>query len=183
MVKLPLVVQKLKNWRAANDLSQRQATAVLQANGLPVGLSTVQHWEQGFRKPGPFTVKALETFLAAHPVVTGVPKYGRLQTPDWQVEEIRAFRDQGTTLLTLAERYGISESAVSRICGGSRRAAASKKKSDKLYKSSPATQGSKEGITSTPFSFAAAMGSNDFFVNVTHDLHQLCKPSSVSCRR
>ena len=45
------LIQLLKKWRTANDLSQAQAVAAFQAEGLPVTLDTLQNWEIGRRAP------------------------------------------------------------------------------------------------------------------------------------
>jgi len=121
--KLSPVVRQLKKWRDANSLSQHQASDVLTLNGLAVTLPALRQWEQGLRSPQTFTANVLETFLSQHPVVTNAPQYGRWpKVPEDLLPEIKALRENGATLLWIAERYGISESAVSRICGGSRRA-------------------------------------------------------------
>src|SRR5271165_2839709 len=122
--KLLPVIQQLKKWREANGLSQRQAASVLETQGLLVTVTALQKWEGGFRKPERFTAKVLETFFAAHPVVTDAPKYGRWKVPDDQVKEIKALRSQGVSLLSIGERFGVSESAVSRIANGNRRSVA-----------------------------------------------------------
>src|SRR6516162_11558951 len=45
------VVERLKAWREANNLSQSQAVEVLVAAGLPAKLRTLQDWETGRRSP------------------------------------------------------------------------------------------------------------------------------------
>jgi hypothetical protein len=47
------LIQRLKKWRTANDLSQSQAVAAFQAEGLPVTLDTLQNWEIGRLHPQP----------------------------------------------------------------------------------------------------------------------------------
>jgi transcriptional regulator with XRE-family HTH domain len=116
------VVEKLKAWRAANKLSQRQAAAVMGMHDLPVSIPSLQSWEQGVQFPGMFATKALETFLEQHPKITDAPVYGRWKNPNKDVAEIHKLRKTGMTLLSIAQRFGISESAVSRICAGNRRA-------------------------------------------------------------
>lgn len=117
-------MEKLKSWRKTNNLSQRQAVAVMESSGLEVPLLTLQKWEGGFRSPGRFALSALDQFLEQHPTVTDAPVYGRWKTtmPDSKVSEMRKLRANGMSLLSLAERFGISESSVSRICRGERRA-------------------------------------------------------------
>jgi DNA-binding transcriptional regulator YiaG len=116
--KLPAVVQKLKAWRKTNKLSQRQAAAVMNAHDLPVLLETLQRWEGGFRSPGRLISKVLEAFLRDHPSITDAPVFGRWKNPvsEEAVTEIRKLRKSGMTLVTIGQRFGISESVVSRIC-------------------------------------------------------------------
>ena len=57
------VVEKLKAWRTANKLSQRQAAAVMGMHDLPVSIPSIQSWEQGVQTPGKLAARALETFL------------------------------------------------------------------------------------------------------------------------
>jgi transcriptional regulator with XRE-family HTH domain len=116
------VVDKFKVWRKANKLSQRQAAAVMGMHDLPVSIASIQSWEQGIQFPGMFATKALETFLEQHSKITDAPVYGRWKTPNKDIAEIRKLRKSGMTLLSIAQRFGISESAVSRICAGHRRA-------------------------------------------------------------
>jgi transcriptional regulator with XRE-family HTH domain len=118
------VVEKFKAWRTANKLSQRQAAAVMVMHDLPVSIPSIQSWEQGVQLPGMFAAKALETFLEQHPKITDAPVYGRWKSPNKDVAEIHKLRKTGMTLLSIAQRFGISESAVSRICAGHRRAKA-----------------------------------------------------------
>jgi DNA-binding transcriptional regulator YiaG len=62
---IPLI-RLLKKWRAANDLSQAEAVAVFQAEGLPITLDTLQNWEIGRRAPRGLSAVALEDFLKRH---------------------------------------------------------------------------------------------------------------------
>ena len=57
------VIQKLKAWREANNLSQAQAVVVLVAAGLPANVKTLQGWEIGRHSPQPITAAALARFL------------------------------------------------------------------------------------------------------------------------
>jgi transcriptional regulator with XRE-family HTH domain len=64
------VIERLRSWREANNLSQAQAVAVLLAAGLPAKLKTLQGWEIGRHSPQPITAAALEWFLDQHPRIT-----------------------------------------------------------------------------------------------------------------
>jgi DNA-binding transcriptional regulator YiaG len=75
--RLPAVIQRLKAWREANKLSQRQAVAVMQARECPITLSTLQAWERSWRSPGQLASKALVAFLSQYPTITDAPVYGR----------------------------------------------------------------------------------------------------------
>lgn len=116
------VVEKFKAWRAANKLSQRQAAAVMGMHDFPVSIPSIQSWEQGVQPPGKLAAKALEVFLERHPKITDAPVYGRWKSPNKDIAEIHKLRKSGMTLLSIAQQFGISESAVSRICAGNRRA-------------------------------------------------------------
>jgi transcriptional regulator with XRE-family HTH domain len=61
------VIERLKSWREANNLSQSQAIEVLQSAGLPAKLKTLQAWENGRNSPQPITAAALERFLDERP--------------------------------------------------------------------------------------------------------------------
>ena len=41
------LIQQLKKWRKANELTQRKAVALFKAEGLPVTLDTLQNWKSG----------------------------------------------------------------------------------------------------------------------------------------
>ena len=60
------VVERLKAWREANNLSQSQAVKLLNAAGLPAKLKTLQGWEIGRHSPQAITAAALERFLDQH---------------------------------------------------------------------------------------------------------------------
>jgi transcriptional regulator with XRE-family HTH domain len=113
-------------WRTRNGLSQRGAVEVLGRMDFgEIALGTLQKWEEGKRAPGRFTAKCLSRFLDEHPVIEDGPRRGSLRrdpTPVKTVEAIKKAREAGETLKAIAERYGLSESSVSRICKGSRRA-------------------------------------------------------------
>ena len=63
------VIERLKAWRQANNLSQSQAVEVLLAAGLPVKLRTLQDWETGRRSPRPLSASALDRFLHENPAI------------------------------------------------------------------------------------------------------------------
>ena len=96
----------------------------MQKAGVPATLTTLQKWEIGAREPGKFALAALDQFMDAHPTITDAPVFGRWNKAllAAKVAQIRDLRNQGMTLLAIAERLGISESSASRICAGNRRA-------------------------------------------------------------
>jgi DNA-binding transcriptional regulator YiaG len=121
--KLPAVIMKLRKWREANGgLSARQTSSVMEARGLMIPYHTLESWESGARKPGRFAAEALSKFLEDHPNVDDAPQYMRHKISPEQVTEILALRKQDLTLGAIAQKFNISESSVSRICSGSRRA-------------------------------------------------------------
>ncbi len=61
------VIEHLKKWRTANNLSQAQATKVFNAAGLPI------NWEIGRRSPTPFAALALAEFLNRNPRIKTPP--------------------------------------------------------------------------------------------------------------
>ena len=120
-VEAPAIIHKLRAWRAKNSLSSRASAIVMNARGFVVSHRTLESWDSGARVPSRFAAQALESFLAQHPIITDAPKYARDKLSDEQVAEIRAMRNNGDELLTIAQRFGISESAVSRLARGERR--------------------------------------------------------------
>jgi DNA-binding transcriptional regulator YiaG len=64
------LIQQLKKWRKANELTQRKAVALFKAEGLPVTLDTLQNWEIGRFTPSRFAALALEVFLNRHPKIS-----------------------------------------------------------------------------------------------------------------
>ena len=64
------VIERLKAWREANNLSQSQAVEVLRSAGLPAKVKTLQAWESGRNSPQPITAAALEQFLDQHPRIS-----------------------------------------------------------------------------------------------------------------
>ena len=122
--KMPAIIHKLRAWKAENgNLSARAAATVMNARGFVVSHRTLESWDSGARVPSRFAAQALESFLAQHPVITDAPKYARNKLSNEQVAEIRAMRANGDELLAIAQRFGISASAVSRLSRGERRAA------------------------------------------------------------
>ncbi len=67
------VIEHLKKWRTANNLSQAQATKVFNAAGLPITLDSIQNWEIGRRSPTPFAALALAEFLNRNPRIKTPP--------------------------------------------------------------------------------------------------------------
>ena len=67
------VIERLKAWREANNLSQSQAVEALIVAGLPAKLKTLQGWEIGRHSPQPITAAALERFLDQHPANPSPP--------------------------------------------------------------------------------------------------------------
>jgi DNA-binding transcriptional regulator YiaG len=63
------VIERIKAWRQANNLSQSAAVKVLLAAGLPVKLRTLQDWETGRRSPRPLSASALDRFLHENPAI------------------------------------------------------------------------------------------------------------------
>jgi transcriptional regulator with XRE-family HTH domain len=68
------VIERLKAWREANNLSQSQAVEALIVAGLPAKLKTLQGWEIGRHSPQPITAAALERFLDQHPANPSPPR-------------------------------------------------------------------------------------------------------------
>ena len=75
------VIERLKAWREANNLSQSQAVEVLIAAGLPAKLRTLQDWETGRRSPRGLSTSALERFLNEHPEGITPPFSNRTPPP------------------------------------------------------------------------------------------------------
>ena len=124
--KISEVIARLRAWRRENALSQAAAVAVMQSLGFDIKQTTLEKWEIGALLPGRFTVQVLESFLDKHPRVTCPPGFRTVRDPllASKAEQVRKLREKGETLRSIAERYGISESSVSRICAGTRRKAA-----------------------------------------------------------
>jgi len=61
------LIRLLKKWRTTNELTQAEAVAVFQAEGLPVTLDTLQNWEIGRRTPRGLSAVTLSEFLKRHP--------------------------------------------------------------------------------------------------------------------
>ena len=64
------LIQQLKKWRKANELTQTKAVALFNAEGLPVTLDTLQNWEIGRFAPSRFAAVALADFLKRHPKIS-----------------------------------------------------------------------------------------------------------------
>src|SRR6516162_8304337 len=62
--RLSPLIEKLKAWRQARDLSQSEAARALADAGLPIAITTLQQWEIGRRAPQSVTAAALGRFLA-----------------------------------------------------------------------------------------------------------------------
>ena len=60
------VIQRLKDWRARNNLSQAQAIMVFKEASLPITLDSLQNWESGRANPSPLAAVALDDFLDRH---------------------------------------------------------------------------------------------------------------------
>ncbi|MBV8176844.1 MAG: helix-turn-helix transcriptional regulator [Verrucomicrobia bacterium] len=60
------VIQRLKDWRARNNLSQVQAIMVFKAASLPITLDSLQNWESGRANPSALAAVALDGFLNHH---------------------------------------------------------------------------------------------------------------------
>ncbi len=69
------VIERLKAWREANNLSQSQAVQILLAAGLPAKVRTLQAWEIGRHSPQAITAAALERFLDEHPKIDHRPHF------------------------------------------------------------------------------------------------------------
>jgi DNA-binding transcriptional regulator YiaG len=70
------VIERLKEWRARNKLSQAQATKVFKEASLPITLDSLQNWESGRNSPSPLASAALADFLNRHQKVKA-PAIGR----------------------------------------------------------------------------------------------------------
>jgi DNA-binding NarL/FixJ family response regulator len=123
MKPMPTVINKLRKWREANGgISVRQTSDVMEKRGLTIPFHTLESWLSGARNPGRFAAQALAKFLDDHPKVDDAPRYSRYKISPAQVTEIRRLRKQGLTLQAIAQKIDISESSVSKICAGLRRA-------------------------------------------------------------
>jgi|SRR5208337_244621 len=115
------VIRQLKAWRTRNNLSQRQAVFAMENRDCPVDIATLQQWEQGRYRPSNLAAKALETFLATYPTITDAPLYRkRTKLSAETVAEIRRSREEGQTMISIAQRFGVDESYISRILSGER---------------------------------------------------------------
>jgi DNA-binding transcriptional regulator YiaG len=69
-------VNELQNWRAHNELTQREAAKVLSAHYFHVTYNSVRSWEGRYRRMTEDTAKILLKFLREHPQVTLASKKG-----------------------------------------------------------------------------------------------------------
>jgi DNA-binding transcriptional regulator YiaG len=60
------LIQRLKQWRTDNELTQAQAVNLFKEQGLPITLDTLQNWEIGRRAPRGLSAVALSDFLKRH---------------------------------------------------------------------------------------------------------------------
>jgi transcriptional regulator with XRE-family HTH domain len=119
------VIDRLKAWRKANNLSQPAAVEVMQGLGFDIGQSTFEKWEAKTLRPGRFTVQVLEMFLEKYPQVEcpGGYRTKPATLAAGKAAQVRKLRAKGASLKEVAEQFGISISSVSRIAKGNRRKA------------------------------------------------------------
>jgi hypothetical protein len=135
------IVEKFIVWRKTNDLSQRQAAAVLNARGFPITISVVQAWEHSLmykgqrrdskpkdgklknppRPPGFFVAKALDQFLKENPTITDAPVFSRKPLSEKDIDLIRNLREKGYSYDEIGHKLGRTGSGVWRILNGQRR--------------------------------------------------------------
>ena len=63
------VIERLKEWRKTNQLSQPAAVAVMWRLGFNIRQSTISKWEARKLRPGRITIQVLEMFLEKYPKV------------------------------------------------------------------------------------------------------------------
>lgn len=96
------VVQRIKAWRKARDLSQSQAVRALTEGGVPIKLRSLQQWEIGARSPQLVTAAAIQRFLdeeEKQPPPRRVPASIILHLKRWR-EENNLSRAQAVAVLT-----------------------------------------------------------------------------------
>jgi len=62
-------INALLDWRARNELTQREAADVLSAGYFHITYNSLRSWEAGYRRPAAYTAKILLRFLRDHPHV------------------------------------------------------------------------------------------------------------------
>jgi DNA-binding transcriptional regulator YiaG len=62
-------INALLDWRARNELTQREAAEVLSAGYFHITYNSLRSWEAGYRRPPEHTAKILLRFLRDHPHV------------------------------------------------------------------------------------------------------------------
>jgi DNA-binding transcriptional regulator YiaG len=72
---LPMIVRRFVSWRKRNGLSQRAAVEVMREREFELGVSVLQNWERGHRKPNRFAEMALSAFLDRYPTIPNPPRY------------------------------------------------------------------------------------------------------------
>src|ERR1700676_1666341 len=117
------VIERLKEWRKTNQLSQPAAVVVMWRLGFDIRQSTISKWEARKLRPGRITIQVLEMFLEKYPKVECPLGHRiiRAPLPADKVAQVRKMRDKGASLKEVAVRFNISVSSVSRIATGNRR--------------------------------------------------------------
>ena len=62
-------INALLDWRARNELTQREAADVLSTGYFHITYNSLRSWEAGYRRPPEHTAKILLRFLRDHPRV------------------------------------------------------------------------------------------------------------------
>jgi transcriptional regulator with XRE-family HTH domain len=117
------VIERLKEWRKTNQLSQPAAVVVMWRLGFDIRQSTISKWEARKLRPGRITIQVLEMFLEKYPKVECPLGHRiiRAPLPADKVAQVRKLRDKGASLASIAEQFDISISSVSRIARGNQR--------------------------------------------------------------
>jgi hypothetical protein len=110
--------EKLKAWRESNNLSYRQAQAVMSSRHFPVSITTLQNWEESlnfrnekkdrlkFRQPpSPLFTEMLSAFLESHPKITDPPVFARKPLSPKELETMREMREKGETYAEIAKEF------------------------------------------------------------------------------
>jgi DNA-binding transcriptional regulator YiaG len=69
----PAVVRALASWRQKFHFSQTQAAEYAQRHGFPLTASSLQMWEEGWRRPRTHTLALLRRFLEEHSSINPEP--------------------------------------------------------------------------------------------------------------